>query len=214
MHEVVIHGLGGHGRMVADLVGRLPGGHVVGGCDDGDGNLAGVPCWRDRTQAVAACRAGALLVVCIGDNRRRLEVMEWYRAQGAGLATLAHPGAWTATDAHLGRGTVVAAGAVIQAGARLGDGVIVNTCASVDHDGVVGDGAHLAPGVRLCGGVQVGAMALVGAGAVVLPGVRLGQACTIGAGAVVVRDVEAGMVVAGVPARPLSKRRKMPRDGQ
>lgn len=43
--------------------------------------------------------------------------------------------------------------------------------------------------------------ASIGSGAVILPGVTIGEGAMVGAGAVVTRDVEAGKVVAGIPAR-------------
>jgi acetyltransferase-like isoleucine patch superfamily enzyme len=45
----------------------------------------------------------------------------------------------------------------------------------------------------------------LGAGVVVLKGVRIGRGAVVGAGAVVTHDVAAGSVVAGVPARNLTK---------
>lgn len=50
---------------------------------------------------------------------------------------------------------------------------------------------------------HVGRGASIGSGAVILCGIRIGQRAMIGAGAVVTHDVEAGAVVAGVPARLL-----------
>lgn len=47
----------------------------------------------------------------------------------------------------------------------------------------------------------------IGSGAVILPGVVIGEGALVGAGAVVTRDVDAGQVVAGVPARAFSRRR-------
>jgi acetyltransferase-like isoleucine patch superfamily enzyme len=44
---------------------------------------------------------------------------------------------------------------------------------------------------------------LIGVGALLLPGVYIGRGAIIGAGAVVTRDVEAGVVVMGVPARAI-----------
>ena len=44
-------------------------------------------------------------------------------------------------------------------------------------------------------------------GAIILPGVTLGYGCVVGAGAVVSKSVEAGAIVAGNPAIPISKTR-------
>jgi UDP-2-acetamido-3-amino-2,3-dideoxy-glucuronate N-acetyltransferase len=48
--------------------------------------------------------------------------------------------------------------------------------------------------------------ASLGSGAVILGGVRIGEEALVGAGAVVTEDVDAGAVVAGVPARRLERR--------
>jgi UDP-2-acetamido-3-amino-2,3-dideoxy-glucuronate N-acetyltransferase len=47
--------------------------------------------------------------------------------------------------------------------------------------------------------------ASIGSGVVVLGGIRIGEGALVGAGAVVTRDVEAGEVVAGVPAHVLMR---------
>ncbi len=49
--------------------------------------------------------------------------------------------------------------------------------------------------------IRVCRRASIGSGAVILCGVTIGPGALVGAGAVVTRDVEAGDVVAGVPAR-------------
>jgi len=56
------------------------------------------------------------------------------------------------------------------------------------------------------GAVHVGSHAWIGARALILPGVRIGEGAVVAAGAIVTRDVDAYMIVAGNPAKPLRER--------
>ena len=58
------------------------------------------------------------------------------------------------------------------------------------------------------GNVHLGDGVTIGTGANVLPGVTVGAGAFVGAGAVVTADVEPGLTVAGVPARPITPRRQ------
>lgn len=107
---------------------------------------------------------------------------------------------------------------------RLGDRTILNFGTVMDgrihpietgHDVSIGPGAVLltlghdphCPRFSDKGGpVLVGDYAWIGYGALVCPGVRIGEGAVVGAGSVVSRDVEPWTVVAGNPARPVSKR--------
>ncbi len=54
--------------------------------------------------------------------------------------------------------------------------------------------------------VRIGHDVWIGHGAVIMPGMSIGHGAVVGANAVVTHDVEAHMIVAGVPARPLRSR--------
>ena len=114
-----------------------------------------------------------------------------FAALGYRFPVISHVSAAIASDATLGAGAQVMAGAVIQPAARIGRNVLVNTRAVVEHDCIVGDHAHVAPGAVLCGGVSIGESAHIGAGAVVLVGVSVGAGAIVAAGAVVAKNVGA-----------------------
>jgi sugar O-acyltransferase (sialic acid O-acetyltransferase NeuD family) len=116
---------------------------------------------------------------------------------GYRFPVVSHVSAVIASDATLGDGAQVMAGAVIQPSSRIGRNVLVNTRAVVEHDCIVGDHVHIAPGAVLCGGVSVGDGAHIGAGAVVLVGVGVGRGAVIAAGAVVAKNVAAGAFAGG-----------------
>jgi len=54
--------------------------------------------------------------------------------------------------------------------------------------------------------VHIDDYVFVGPRAILLPGVKIGKGAVIGAGAVVTKDVPPGVIVAGVPAKPIGDR--------
>jgi sugar O-acyltransferase (sialic acid O-acetyltransferase NeuD family) len=217
---LLVWGAGGHGRVVADVIGSA-GGRVAGFADAKPRaveNAINGERWRcvDEVVLIGAVEAaGALpldaeaVALGIGDNNQRSAAR---MALGVKVArALIHPTSVVSQAACVAPGTVVLAGAIINAGSRVGAGSIVNTGAVVDHDCILGEDVHVATGAVLTGGISLGDRVLVGAGAVLLPGVGVGDDAVIGAGAVVIRDVPRGATVVGNPARILDAR---DRDGK
>ena len=141
----------------------------------------------------------------VGRPDARKRVYESFKAQGYSFATVIHPSAVIASDARLGEGAQVMAGAVIQPSCSIGENTIVNTRASVDHDCELGDYVHIGPGATLAGSVTVGDCTLIGVGASVIPGLIIGAESIVGAGAVIIRDVPSNTTVVGNPARRLGE---------
>ena len=151
-----------------------------------DDHVLGMP--ADATQLAnglgnRASRTGSNLA-----NRRL--IFERFAGKGYAFPVITHASAVVASDAAMGAGAQIMAGAIIQPGVRIGRNVLVNTRAEVEHDSVVEDHVHLGPGSVLCFGVMVGQEVHVGAGAIVLPQVKLGSGSVVAAGAVVANDLE------------------------
>jgi acetyltransferase-like isoleucine patch superfamily enzyme len=96
---------------------------------------------------------------------------------------------------------VAFAGVHIGAGTMLGEYASVRDANHRRGAGALRDSGHDAAPVHIGRGVWIGR------GAAVLAGVRIGDGAVVAANAVVTRDVPAGVVVGGVPARPLQRRR-------
>jgi len=95
-----------------------------------------------------------------------------------------------------------------QGGVTIEDDVIIGPGARIFSENHRFDDVHMP--IRDQGeqrqSVSIGAGSWVGAGAIIVSGVTIGPGAVIAAGSVVTRDVEAGHVVAGVPARSLRVR--------
>lgn len=204
--ELFVYGAGGHGKVVADVA-RSATGFTLAGFIDDSPERAGTHIWGMPVVPWAALLErgprGVLVGLGIGDNRARERCAAKVRDAGFSIVSLVHASAVLAPSARIGVGTVLMARAVVNPDAEVGAGCIVNTGAVVEHDCVLGAYAHLSPNAALGGAVRVGARTHLGLGAVALPGVRVGDDVRVGAGAVVHRDVEDGLTVVGVPARPL-----------
>lgn len=205
--SVLILGAGGHAKVLVEAL-LADGAHIAGILDAdparvGD-TVLGVPVIGvDGLAGEYPVETVRLVngVGSIGVPNLRRAIFDRFSGRGFAFATVVHPSAVVASDAELGEGAQVMAGAVLQPGCRIGRNVIVNTRVSVDHDCTIGDHTHLAPGVTLSGGVTVEAGCHVGTGAVVIQGVTIGAGSVVGAGAVVTKDVAAGVTVVGVPAK-------------
>lgn len=204
---VIIIGGGGHARVIAEAV-RMLGATVLGHTEvrprDGGADRPGFDLLGDDRCILEHAPDAVVLangLGSVGAPGARRDVFVDFLARGYRFPSLVHPAATVSSEAELGEGVQVMAGAVVQAGCLIGDNVIINTGAIVDHDSKIAEHAHVAPGAVICGGVRVGAGSHVGAGATIIHNVEIGEACIVGAGAVVVGDQAGGSTLKGIPAR-------------
>jgi sugar O-acyltransferase (sialic acid O-acetyltransferase NeuD family) len=209
MNKVVGIGAGGHAKVVLDIVRLIDAYQVIGLLDPGCvGSFVGnVPVLggdellpRMRVDGIEFAFIG---IGTVGDNNLRIKLFEKVQSAGFTFIKAIHPSAILAANVKLGQGITIMAGVIINTDTRIGDNVIINTGAIMEHDCDIASHVHISPGAVLCGGVRVGRGAHVGAGATIRQGITIGAGAIVGAGAAVVKDVQSGVVVVGVPARPL-----------
>ncbi len=202
---LLVLGCGGHGRVVADIA--LERGYTriafLDDAPDAAERADGMEVLGPLARLAELAAEWPAAVAAVGENVTRLALYRRLREAGFETPALIHPSAVVSRRAELGPGVVVAPAAVINVGARIGHAAIVNTGAMIDHDCMIGAGSHIAPGATLSGAVSVGDRAWLGTGCAVRQGIRIGEDVVVGVGAAVVSDLAAGMIYAGVPARPL-----------
>ncbi len=145
----------------------------------------------------------AAYVLCLGWPWTRDAVARRLGERGKPAPPIIHPSADVGVGVELGPGSVVLGHAHLSPFVRFGAHALVSYGATVGHDTSFGDHASVMPNAAVSGGVTGGHGVLVGTGAVVREGVCLGDGVRIGAGAAVVHDLDPGVTVVGVPARPV-----------
>ena len=206
--DMIILGAGGHGRVVLDVIRQEARHHPVGFLDNNTdlhgGRVDGLPVLGGLEQLnVLRERGIGAAIIAIGDNGARREFGESLAGKGFEVLSAVHPSAQLASSVSLGRGVVIAAGALVFAHCQIGDYALLTTGCIVDHESMIGTATHICPGARLAGRVAVESGAFVGIGATVIQNIRIGYEAVVGAGAVVIADVNPLSTVVGVPAREI-----------
>lgn len=205
MKDLIIIGAGGHGHVVADIAKCTNRFSTISFLDDREIKNVGMYSVIGKTADLAKYIKSHSFVVAIGNSDIREKYQAILEQNGAILETLIHPNATVSTEASVGAGSVVMAGAVINPNATIGNGVIINTCSSVDHDCVIGDYSHISVGSHIAGTVLIGNKCMVGAGATVINNIKICDSCIVGAGATVVSNLDVSGTYIGTPAKSIRK---------
>lgn len=144
-------------------------------------------------------------VVAIGDPTLRRNAVTNCINAGLHPATLIHPRVEMSGRVKVGQGSVICAGSIATTDVVIGDHVHVNLVCTISHDVRLGDYTTLSPGVHISGNVDIGRDVFIGTGANIINGrpgdpLVIGDGAVIAAGACVTKSVEAGALMAGVPA--------------
>ncbi len=213
MHNIVVVGASGHGRVIIDAVEQENRFRIAGIVDTFKPlgyRCLGYEVLGDEFRLPELIREHNIYggVIAIGDNWVRHKVVDRIRCAVPDFefVTVIHPSAHVARSARVAAGTVVMPGAIISANAEIGEFCIVNTKASLDHDGIMGAFSSLAPAVTVGGEVVINAFAAVLLGANIIHSISIGEHSVIGAGSLVLRDVPDRVVAYGLPARIIRTR--------
>lgn len=108
----------------------------------------------------------------------------------AGFATLFHPSAIVADDAHVSEGCILCPNSLVSVGASIGQQTHINVGTTVGHDARIGAFNTLSAQCDVTGAAVLEDEIFFGTGARVLPGLRIAKGSRIGAGVVVARSIK------------------------
>ena len=207
LRRLFVFGAGGFGREVAWLAEQIHGSalEVLFLVDDAAYVSAPVNGLRVRLVEEITAEEGDGFVVAVGDPILRRRAAELCLKRGLRPVILVHPKAEHSRYIELKGGSIICAGNILTTNIKLGFHVHVNLDCTIGHDVEIGDFATLSPGVHVSGNVKIGENVFIGTGATIINGstsvpLVIENSAVIAAGACVTKPVEAGALVAGVPA--------------
>lgn len=181
MEKLLILGAGGHGRVVLETAELQREYDEIAFLDDSyEENLV------NKLNIIGKIKDYKSLLhkyknafVAIGNNEKRVELIEELLDFGYEVPVLIHPRAYLSSFSKVGKGTVLLAGSVVNVNTIIGLGNIININSSVDHDCILEEGCHVCSGAVVRSVVKLKKMTLVGAGAVIESGQLIRNKSTI-----------------------------------
>ena len=149
-------------------------------------------------------------IIAIGDNYTRFKVAQQITGQlpDFEFVSAIHPSAIIGSRVHIGAGCILSAGVIVNNDSRLGDHCYLAFKSGISHDSTMGSFSSLGPGAITGGNVQIGECTAIALGAKVLNGRKIGSHSVVGSSCLVYDDVDNEVVVIGIPAREVRKRKK------
>lgn len=144
-------------------------------------------------------------VAAVGSPALRRSAVRHCEQFGMQATQIVHPRTEKSSLVEIGLGSIICAGCIITTNIIIGAHVHVNLACTIGHDVHIGDYTTISPGCHISGNVHIGSDVFIGTGAVIINGtadspLTIGDGAVIAANACVLRSVEAGTMVAGVPA--------------
>jgi UDP-N-acetylbacillosamine N-acetyltransferase len=197
---LLILGLGGHARSVADVA-IASGYETLLFVDENAADGEEVLTFPTRRTFEGSLDAGWLCLPASGNNHRRQAQVNEARAAGWLLATLIAPSATLGAGARVDPGSFVGHHAHVGPTVRIGTACILNTGCVVDHECTIGDYVHVSVNATVAGRCRVGDFSFLGAGSTVIDGTTIAADVTVGAGGLVISSIDLAGTYVGSPVK-------------
>lgn len=165
--RLVILGMGGYGRTIADVASQIDKYDEIIFLDD---NSHDVQVKGKCSEFVDYIDENTEFYPAIGNNEKRYQWILELDSENAAIATIIHPASYVSPQAIIGKGTAILPMAVVNTKAVICYGAIINVGAVVDHDCLLGVGVHVAPNAVIKGENVISAFEKIESGTVIQTG--------------------------------------------
>jgi sugar O-acyltransferase (sialic acid O-acetyltransferase NeuD family) len=212
MKNVLIFGIGGHAKVLVDIIEKQEKYNIAGFINQNyEQNKfeMGYRVLGDELSLKKIISKYEIYggIIGIGDNSIRASVKEKVHMliPNFKFVNCIHPNSSLGKDVILGEGNVLMAGTIINSSSRVKNHCILNTNSSIDHDCLMSNYSSIAPNVTVGGNVQIGDYSAIGIGSNILHNVTIGENCIIGGGSLVCNDTDRNSVYYGSPSKYIRK---------
>lgn len=206
--DIIILGRGGHSKVIIDMIEEENKYNIIGITDvdlNGEKEFFGYPILGNDDVLPQYLEKGVKNVaVGIGgfkDNKLRKKIFIKVKSLGFSLPPIIHSSAMVSKRSHIGEGTIVKRGVIIDTDVTIGVNNILELGAIVGHESKVGDHVLLSANVMISAYNVIGDEAFFAVASTIVSGVSVCEEALIGAGAVVVNDIKEKGLYLGVPAK-------------
>jgi len=214
MENIIVFGGSDHARLVLDIIKNENKYNVIGIIDDflekntivfGYKVLGKLNELESILLSFKGVNSG---IIAIGDNYTRHTFAEKIKKiKKFSFVSAIHPSTILGSNVKINDGCVISAGVIINNDTVIGEHCYLGMKVAISHDGKVDDFCSLAPGVTAGGNVNIGNLTAIGLGTNIIHGKNIGEQNVIGAGSLVVNNFENNLLVYGVPAKVIKKRK-------
>lgn len=192
--KIIVLGGGGHAKVVAGALLRMPDYEIVGFLDDaaervsllGTKKLGGIfPVPTNLETNLLAIGIGH-----VGKTAFRNKLIKEYEEAGYTFETIVAPSAVITHGVTLGKGVFISDMVTLQPEVTIEDYAIISNSSCINHECRVGRNTHICPGVMISGNVTIGSDTLLGTGSSVIHGVTIGNDCIVPAGHTVIKNLQ------------------------
>ncbi len=144
----------------------------------------------------------SLIVIGIGDTKRRKIISEKFEANNFKFPNIIHPtaaGDWE--NISFGKGNIISANSTFEAHINIGDFNYFNKNTTIGHDVIIGSYCQLNAGANISGSVEIDNCSLIGAGANIYQGVKIENNTTVALGTSIFNNTKSDSTYLGNPGK-------------
>lgn len=148
------------------------------------------------------------LIIAFGEIEHRQRIYDVLKGDGFKFAKIIHPSSIVSENSTIADGVVIQSLTLISSGVNIGENTFIHPHCVIGHGINVGQHSMISACVSIGGNTSIGKSCFIGLNSALFQSIIVGDYCVIAAGSVLSIDLDSRMIVAGNPARIISKNTK------